>query len=99
MKPVCVPCQRFFRIKKSGFYFIEGMPKERQALPGTAEPEKWQPYKLWSGDKWECEGCGATIVSGTGREPINEHYRPGFAEHVEKLGASQLQVNDWELYT
>src|SRR5690349_6379221 len=26
MKPVCVPCQRFMRAKRNGFYFLEGKP-------------------------------------------------------------------------
>lgn len=94
MKPVCVPCQRFFRMKQSGFYFIEGMPAENHAPPGTAAPEKWKPYKLWVGDRWECEGCHAVILSGFGQQPINEHYRDDFAEQVQRLGADQLQVND-----
>jgi hypothetical protein len=97
VKPVCVPCQRFFRVKKSGFYFIEGMPKpglSSRAAPGTSEPEKWEPYKMWVGDEWECKGCGAIIVSGFGQKPIAEHYQDGFAETVKKFGANQLQVND-----
>lgn len=94
MKPVCVPCQRFFRPKKNGYYFIEGMPKRGRPEPGTAEPENWQPYKLWVGDQWECEGCGAVILSGFGQHPIAEHYQPDFAERVKAMGADQLQVND-----
>ena len=27
MKPICVPCQRFYRPKKNGFMFIEAMPR------------------------------------------------------------------------
>lgn len=94
MKPVCVPCQRFYRMKKAGFYFIEGMPRENEAMPGTSESEKWTPYKVWVGDLWECYGCGAQILSGFGREPISEHYKPDFASTIEKLSADQLQVND-----
>lgn len=93
MKPVCVPCRRFFRMKKSGFYFIEGMPKDN-ALPGNAEPEKWKPYKVWTADKWECPDCGAAILSGFGRERIAEHYEDDFTAQVKALGADQLQVND-----
>lgn len=95
MKPVCVPCQRFFRMEKVGFYFIEGMPLpgERPKL-GTAEPEKWTPYKIWVGDQWKCEGCGAAILSGFSHNPIAEHYQSEFQETVKKLGADQLQVND-----
>lgn len=99
MKPVCVPCQRFFRMKKSGFYFTEGMPVgttrgTTRALPGTAEPERWKPYKVWSGDRWECEGCGASILSGFGASPVAVQHESGFRETIERLGASQFQVND-----
>jgi hypothetical protein len=94
MKPICVPCQRFFRMKQSGFYFIEGMPVSNHAEPGTSEPEKWQPHKIWVGDRWECGGCGAVILSGFGRHQIAEHYQPDFADRVTALGANQFQVND-----
>lgn len=93
MKPVCVPCQRFFHCTKTGFYFIEGMPKENRAKPGTLEPEKWQPYK-WVSDRFECDGCGAVILSGFGSGPITEHYQSEFSDVVKSTGASQLQVND-----
>jgi hypothetical protein len=84
----CRPCQF------ADFYFLEGMPTDNTAPPGTARPDRWRPYKLWSGDRWECEGCGATIVAGTGLRPIAEHYQDGFAAEVERLGAGQFQVND-----
>lgn len=95
LKPICVPCQRFFKVKKNGFYFIEGMPAPgiRHAVPGTEAPEQWKPYKMWAGDLYECDGCGAQIVSGAGLHPIAEHYQPDFAEQVEKFDA-ELQVND-----
>lgn len=93
MKPICVPCQRFFRMARSGYYFIEGMPRPTDAKPGTAEPEKWKPYKLWAGDLWRCEGCGAQIISGTGLHAIAEHYQDEFTERCEQLGAT-FQVND-----
>ncbi len=92
LKPICVPCQRFFRPKKNDFSFIEGMPVDG-AKPGTAEPEKWKPYKLWLGDKWECKGCGAEIVVGTGRIPVSEHYKPDFPQTVLAYNPT-LQVND-----
>ena len=94
MKPICVPCRRFFRMKKAGFYFLEGMPSVNGALPGNSEPDKWKPYKVWAADRWECQGCGAAILSGFGRGEIAEHYQPDFAEHVKRLGADQFQVND-----
>lgn len=94
MKPICVPCQRFYRPKKNGYYFVEGMPRGNdRPLPGTGEPEHWTPYKLWVGDLWECHGCGAEVVVGVPRHPIAEHYQPDFAERVKDFGA-ELQVND-----
>ena len=92
-KPVCVPCQRFFRPKQNGFAWVEGMPIENEALPGTLEPEKWQPYKLWNSDLYECQGCGAQIIAGHGRDPVAEHYEDHFASYVVEFGAT-LQVND-----
>ena len=97
MKPICVKCQRFYRMRKAGFCFIEAMPgpravdESRRPLPGIAEPDRWVPYKLWSGDLWECEDCGHQLVSGTGRLPIAEHYEKDFDERAK---SSQLQVND-----
>lgn len=94
MKPICVPCQRFFRMKKSGFYFLEGMPRGNDVLPGTVDAASWKPYKVWAGDLYGCEGCGAEIISGTGCERLAEHYEDDFSETVKRLGADQFQVND-----
>lgn len=95
MKPICKPCQRFFRPKKNGLFFIEGMPKgiSPRVQPGNQSPDLWKPYKLWMGDLWECLGCGNEIIVGCGREPIGEHYQPDFEEKVKVLGAL-YQVND-----
>lgn len=92
MKPICVPCQRFYRPQKNGVFFIEGMPTEN-ADAGTAEPEKWQPYKLWSGDRWACEGCGAVIIVGAGLNPVRERHHVDFKEMIKRLDAT-FQVND-----
>lgn len=96
MKPICVPCQRFFRQKKSGYYFIEGMPSIGHGAKRGREagPDDWRPYKLWAGDLWECPDCKAQIVSGIGLNPISEHYREDFGRMTENLGAAQLMVKD-----
>lgn len=93
MKPICVPCQRFYRPEKNGFKFIEGMPTTNFARAGTVDADLWKPYKLWVGDKWRCEGCGHEIIVGTGLYPIDEHYTPTFKANVEAHGA-EYQVND-----
>jgi hypothetical protein len=98
MRPICVPCKRFFRIKKSGFAFTEGMPMSDQsgrvARPGTLEADRWRPYKVWMADLCECPGCGARILSGFGMEPVSEKHHDGFDVMRAKLGADQFQVND-----
>ncbi len=93
-KPVCVPCQRFFRMKKSGYYFTEGMPTEAGVPPGKEAADKWKPYKTWAGDLWECQGCGAQILSGFGLKPCGIHHEKDFEADRKKLGADQFQVND-----
>lgn len=92
LKPVCIPCQRFFRMQKS-IFFLEQMPLEADAKRGNSESHKWKPYKLWSGDIWKCQGCGAEIISGFGTRPIAEHFQPKFAEEMERLGPI-ITVND-----
>ncbi len=91
-KPVCVPCQRFFRPLKNGFACIEGMPDGNDTPPGTQAPERWSPYKLLLADKWQCRGCGATILVGFGG-PIAIQHQPDFAAQVERAGAT-FQIND-----
>jgi len=94
MKPICIPCRRFFKPKKNGFYFIEGMPTgDGGTKPGNAAPELWQPYKLWCGDLWECPGCGTQIIHGTGSQQVSEHYKEDFHKQVAATGA-EFQVND-----
>lgn len=93
MKPICHPCQRFFRPEKTGFSFIEGMPKDSATVPGTSMPESWEPYKLWVGDLWKCQGCGAQIVVGVASNPVAEHYQDEFKGLAERFNAT-YQVND-----
>jgi len=83
-------------MKCAGRYFIEGMPRDGEGSPppGTTEPERWQPYKLWAGDLWECRGCGAQIISGFGRAPVSERHHDRFAHDIESLCPDRFQVND-----
>jgi hypothetical protein len=94
MKPICVPCRRFFRPTKNGRGFIEGMPTHNGAAAGLAEPESWKPYKAWMGDEWGCPDCGAVIIVGVAWEPLAEHYQPGFADTVAANDCAEIQIND-----
>lgn len=91
MKPICVPCERFYRPAKTGFAFIEGMPVNKDTKPGKAGRSlDWSPYKLWSGDLWRCPDCGSEVVIGTGFEPVRHHYQPDFDEQCALRGANLL---------
>lgn len=94
MRPICIPCKRFFNVRKTGFYFIEGMPLENSTKPGNVEPENWKPYKLWVGDLMECPHCQAKILSGFSGGHLAEQHEDRFQERIEALGADQFQVND-----
>lgn len=78
----CATCHKFFRVKKVGVAFEEGMPS------GQA-PDVWQPYKLWMADLCECPGCGAQVViTGPHQGAVAEHYQPDYAvkrEHYAPL--------------
>lgn len=94
LKPICVPCQRFFRCTKTGVYFTEGQPKQNGAPPGTQAPEQWEPYKVWAGDEFTCQGCGAKVIVGFSQRPLTEHYEADFDKIQQRLGADKYQVND-----
>lgn len=91
LKPVCVKDQRFYFPRKNGVPIIEGKP-QHGAKPGTAEPDKWTPYKLWMADVWECPECGHQIVIGA-TEPMAYDYQPQFKTWMEAL-QPELRVND-----
>lgn len=96
LKPICVKCHRFYRPKKNGFCFIEGMPSfEHEGFiePGIENDAQWVDYKLWRGDLWECKGCGHLLIEGVAAQPMSEHYKPEFREFVEATNAT-FRVND-----
>ena len=95
MKPICVRCRRFFRMKKGGFYFTEGMPKNgtRRPEPGAEHDADWQDYKLWVGDLWHCLGCGNEIISGVAYQPLRERHHNDFTDVKERVGAT-VRIND-----
>jgi hypothetical protein len=94
MKPICVPCERFMRPKKLGYYFLEGMPTHAHDGSQGKHSAGWAPYKLWAGDLYHCPDCGAQTIVGTGRAPISEHYLDDFPRLVDELGAARLLVKD-----
>ena len=79
---VCVNCNRQMRPKKNGFEFVE-----LARMHGHSQDQS--PYKVWSGDLWECQDCGQKIVYTDPRQqPISEHYQAGFADIASRLDVS-----------
>lgn len=105
LKPICVECRCFYRPKKNGYMFLEGMPNcspvarsvdkllRPDQIRGNRFPDAWSPYKLWRGDLWECPDCGHQIVSGVAMAPFAEHYQLNFNQMLEEY-PPQIQVND-----
>ena len=98
MKPICVPCERFMRPKRNGFYFVEGMPHSHPTDAWDGKQGKgsvgWTPYKVWVGDLWHCPDCGAQVVSDVAAHPTDEHYRDSFPTTLARTNAMQLFVKD-----
>ena len=93
MRPICIPCQRFFKVIKNDYYFTEGCPATRGTNPEIADKGHWKPYRIWAGDQYKCPGCGAEIVSGIGHGPLGEKHDLDFKAKHTSLGADRLQVN------
>ena len=95
LKPICVRCARFYRVKKNGFTFVEGMPKpsDYHVEPGIENDADWEDYKLWRGDLWECHGCGHQLIEGVASAPMAEHYQPEFAKWCKTMCVT-FRVND-----
>jgi len=76
---VCVKCNRQMRPKKNGFEFVE------LARMNSFDDDQ-SPYKVWSGDLWECQDCGQQIIHTDPRQqPISEHFKTDFDDHLRGL--------------
>lgn len=91
-KPACAKCQRFFRPKKNGVLVLEQKPIGRElAPPGSESPNRWEPYKVWAADLWDCPGCGAEVTVGYSAAPVSQDYLEGFDSWVDKC---TIVIND-----
>ena len=99
LKPVCVACRCFYRAEHNGHFFTEMMPIGSGGAMGPPEdrrgnkaPHLWQPYKLWVGDLWKCPECGHELVVGVIGGPVSEHYKPDFADAVQRYGGLGISL-------
>jgi hypothetical protein len=89
-KPACAKCQRFLRPLRNGVNVLETKPSNG-ARPGKIDEHLWDPYKVWRGDLWHCEGCGVEIISGWGAGPFMQDYLHSDASMRE---AADHTIND-----
>lgn len=66
LPPVCVPCARSMRCAQNEF-------------PVRDKRTEFAPATVWSGDRFECEGCGASVVVGFGRGRVEDPDNPSTA--------------------
>lgn len=62
--PIC-GCGRVMRCSTTG-------------LSVLTHTEDGAEYELWASDEFECPSCSAKVVIVNAREPIAEHWQPGF---------------------
>lgn len=67
---VCVKCEMEMKPVKTGALVEE--------IAGT------KPYKLWAGDAFKCEQCGAKVATGFGRTPVIEHFKADYSSSSEE---------------
>ena len=89
VKPVCVTCRLFYRPKKNGTVFEEGMPGDN----GRLVENGWSSYKLWNGDLWECRQCGSQIIVGCGSRPMREQHHDDY-DRVKEMHPPHIFVPD-----
>jgi hypothetical protein len=94
MKPICVNCQRFYRPRKNGVYFVEMAPKHPGAAAGRKAPHAWRPYKVWCGDLWLCPDCGHELIIGVPTVAVSEQFKPDFQDTIANREANWLEVKD-----
>lgn len=83
-KLVCVECERDYKVVVTGNYVIEMF---------CNPPE---PYKILSGDRWECPGCGHQIIAGFGSTPLAEHFQDKFSNSLNKAFDSKDTIYCYE---
>jgi hypothetical protein len=93
LKPICIPCQRFFKPEKNGQMVEERKPTTNEARPGKDDAHLWDSYKLWMTDRWKCPGCHSEIICGAGRDPICISHQPDY-EKVRGWEPNIVIVND-----
>ena len=77
---------------------MENYPTTNDAKFGTAEPHKWEPYKIWQADLWACPSCGHELIVGAGLRPMSERHMSDFEviknRYDSAYSGGMVRVND-----
>ena len=79
MRPICATCRLFYKPRLNGYIFCEMVP---ETFKGKTT---YKPYRIWSGDLWECTRCKNQLISGFGKEPISEHFDEDFQDRMNDV--------------
>ncbi len=93
MRPVCVKCQRYFKIKRNGVVVEEGMPTPPLQ---DGKSDRWVPYKLYMADLYECERCKGQLAITSGHQ-FSEHFEESYRslkEGFQEAGLLLPMVED-----
>jgi hypothetical protein len=66
-RPVCIPCKREMKSLKVGEVVL--LNAGRMTMRTGYKVEQ-VPYQAYHGDSFECEGCGAQIVTRYAEQPF-----------------------------
>ena len=81
---ICVACNKFYKLKRSGVVVEEMMP----------QGEGWVPYKLWMADLYSCPSCEKEILGGFSLGgPMAEHYQSDYRV-IKDVHQPQFQIRD-----
>jgi hypothetical protein len=72
---VCADCRVEMRAHKTGDVVEE--------LQSDGEP-----YKVWSCDRFKCPRCESEVLVNFGRQPIAEHWQPGYGNTQRRASLS-----------
>lgn len=78
MRPICVPCQRFYHCETNDYCFEERRPEIN---------------KLWNGDKFRCPTCKTTIIVGVAEQPLACDTQSDYYE-IRDVRRPEIRVTD-----
>lgn len=78
LRPVCVKCQKEYKVQECGVALVEYFKRDGEL----------KPYKFYFVDLWVCPVCGHQILGGHGNPEARDHEK----ERMEELIATWTEL-------